>query len=81
MHGYKWPINCTRTRSQMLSTLPKLDILINNAAQTLTRPETWTVAMAKLENAAVAQLSDISRGRIALSRTGSSTTGAFPYNP
>jgi NAD(P)-dependent dehydrogenase (short-subunit alcohol dehydrogenase family) len=26
----------------MLDTLPRLDILINNAAQTLTRPEQWT---------------------------------------
>ena len=36
---------------------PRLHVLINNAAQTLTRPEVWGVQMERLERQAAAQLS------------------------
>jgi NAD(P)-dependent dehydrogenase (short-subunit alcohol dehydrogenase family) len=59
----------------MVQTLPKLDILINNAAQTLTRPEQWTASMAKLEQCAAAQLTDRVRERITLHH--SSAVGGY----
>lgn len=42
------------------------DILINNAAQTLTRPEAWTVKMYSLEEDAAKQLEDRPGGKSAI---------------
>ena len=49
-----------------LEAFGRIDILINNAAQTLTRPESWTRRMHKLENTAAAQLGDRARETIRL---------------
>ena len=40
----------------LLESLPRLDVLINNAAQTLTRPAGWHVRMAQLEERSAADL-------------------------
>ena len=42
----------------LLLVVTRQDILINNAAQTLTRPDTWTIKMYSLEEDAAKQLED-----------------------
>ena len=58
--------HCLRIDRVCVWVQPRLDILINNAAQTLTRPESWTRRMHKLENTAAAQLGDRARETIRL---------------
>jgi len=49
---------------QMIARFPRIHVLINNAAQTITRPEGWYYRMLQLENTADASLSPEARALV-----------------
>lgn len=67
--------------TSLLAAFPRIHVLINNAAQTLTRPAGWFVRMAELESHATVALSSAARGLLGAPATFAPTLRIAPPPP